>query len=375
MGLSAPKRRGKLSQDPNNTSWSNSTTNYGHRILTAQGWQPGEYLGAQNASHSKHYTAANASHIRVLLREDNLGLGAKVGGKANAESFGLNTLAGIFGRLNGKSDGEIQKQQDSLRDAELRTYQAQKYGFMNFVRGGVLVGDRIEEGQTTDVVISPVAAAVKTGEKRKLVDDGEQTSEQGRPLMKAVHIGPSGGPGEPTTSSNSNKAGKSKMKGILKAENSDTIFENSTSNSEAITDTDAKAAKRAAKAARRADKEKRQRDRDSRSTPCENPDSDRARLKQEKRARKEERRKRKEQKRLAPAQGSLQSSTGTSDTAANQEISSATTSGTSTPTLFSGGGRGGRALLRHRYIQQKRLASANAQALNEILMIQAPVPA
>ena len=83
--------------------------------------------------------------IKVLLREDNLGLGAKVGGKSNAETFGLTTLSGIFGRLNGKSEAEVQKKQEDLRDAGLRSYQATRYGFMNFVRGGLLVGDKMEE--------------------------------------------------------------------------------------------------------------------------------------------------------------------------------------------------------------------------------------
>ncbi|KXL51401.1 MAG: hypothetical protein FE78DRAFT_135907 [Acidomyces sp. 'richmondensis'] len=345
MGLSAPKRRGKLSQDPNNTAWSNSTTNYGRRILAAQGWQPGDYLGAQNASHSQHYTAANASHIRVLLREGNLGLGAKIGGKAHAESFGLSTLAGIFGRLNGKSDGDIQRQQDDLRDADLRTYQAQKYGFMNFVRGGLLIGDKIEEDKRADLTLPTVGREVSVGKKRKLGDDSEETGRH------------------------------SKSKDSVKDDNPDTISEVSTHNTEGIADIEAKAAKRAARAARRADKEKRSQDHESRQTPDEKADSDRARLKQEKRARKEERRKRKEHKRLALAQKSLGSPTGASDSMVHQESTSATTSGTSTPSLVSDGNRGGRNLLRHRYIQQKRLASANAQALNEILMIKASVPA
>lgn len=375
MGLSAPKRRGKLSQDPNNTAWSNSTTNYGRRILAAQGWQPGDYLGAQNASHSQHYTAANASHIRVLLREGNLGLGAKIGGKAHAESFGLSTLAGIFGRLNGKSDGDIQRQQDDLRDADLRTYQAQKYGFMNFVRGGLLIGDKIEEDKRADLTLPTVGREVSVGKKRKLGDDSEETGDQGKQSKKSRYTCLTSLPGELPSSSKPNKGRHSKSKDSVKDDNPDTISEVSTHNTEGIADIEAKAAKRAARAARRADKEKRSQDHESRQTPDEKADSDRARLKQEKRARKEERRKRKEHKRLALAQKSLGSPTGASDSMVHQESTSATTSGTSTPSLVSDGNRGGRNLLRHRYIQQKRLASANAQALNEILMIKASVPA
>ena len=46
-----------------------------------------------------------------MLRDDNLGIGAKVGGKVNADTFGLSTLSGIFGRLNGKSEVEVEKQE------------------------------------------------------------------------------------------------------------------------------------------------------------------------------------------------------------------------------------------------------------------------
>ena len=109
-----------MSNDPNNTNWSKSLDTYGHKILSAQGWTPGDYLGAKNASHSDHYTAANASHIRTLLREDNLGLGAQIG-KGNADTFGLSLFSGVLGRLNGKSDAQLEKQQSALRDAELRT--------------------------------------------------------------------------------------------------------------------------------------------------------------------------------------------------------------------------------------------------------------
>ena len=108
MGLAGPRKRSKLSHDPNNTAWARSTDSFGHKILTAQGWKPGDYLGARDAEHASHYTAANASHIRVLLKDDNLGLGARrsggsgAGGGANAETFGLSQLAGLLGRLNGK---------------------------------------------------------------------------------------------------------------------------------------------------------------------------------------------------------------------------------------------------------------------------------
>ncbi|TKA76544.1 hypothetical protein B0A49_01800 [Cryomyces minteri] len=144
MGLSGPKNRTKISRDPNNTNWSRDTEGFGQKILKSQGWTPGQFLGAENAPHASHYSAANASHIRVLLKDDNLGLGASRR-KDNAETFGLSVFQGLLGRLNGKSDAELEREQKVQRDRDLALYQGQRWGLKNFVSGGLLVGDKIEK--------------------------------------------------------------------------------------------------------------------------------------------------------------------------------------------------------------------------------------
>ncbi|KAK5011648.1 hypothetical protein LTR28_010357, partial [Elasticomyces elasticus] len=141
MGLSGPKKphyltelsfsRNKFSSDPNNTKWSRDTDSYGHKILASQGWKPGSHLGAKNAAQASHYTAASSSHVRVLLKDDNLGLGAQRG-KSNADTFGLSTFSGILGRLNGKSEVQVQKEQAVQRDVQLASYHGQRWGRMNF---------------------------------------------------------------------------------------------------------------------------------------------------------------------------------------------------------------------------------------------------
>ncbi|KAK4553025.1 telomerase inhibitor [Recurvomyces mirabilis] len=345
MGLAGEKRRGKLAQDPNNTAWSKSTDGFGHRILSQQGWKPGDYLGAENAAHGDHYTAANASHIKVLLREDNLGLGAKLGGAGNAETFGLSTLSGIFGRLNGKSEAEVEKQQSSLRDAELRTYQSQKYGHMNFVRGGLLVGDKIEELQdklavkTIDSQNAAVDQLSATKKKRKVESDASEIDD-GKPSEKRRR------------KADIDSALPEVVEGLVTGESSKS--------------TD----KELLKAAKRLRKEKRRAAKQDEPTEVEN---EKARLKQEKKARKEERRLRKEQKRLGKAAKSadddLTCSTTASSSALTTPVVSELPSGTSTPT--SGLFAGSRHAVRQRYIMQKRAASMDPKALNEILMIKA----
>lgn len=89
----------------------------------------------------------------MLLKEDNLGLGAKRG--KQEDNIGLAQLADIYGRLNGKSDVQIKKDQDARQDLASKLYVQQKFGHMPFVRGGFLVGDRIEEGEPYQIKQEP----------------------------------------------------------------------------------------------------------------------------------------------------------------------------------------------------------------------------
>ncbi|KAA6415446.1 MAG: hypothetical protein FRX48_00161 [Lasallia pustulata] len=146
MGLADSRKRAKLSHDPNNTLWSRSTTNFGHKILTAQGWTPGDYLGIQDAPHARLHTEANASHIRVALREDNLGLGAKrKSGQSDGQCTGLDAFQDLLGRLNGKTEVDLEKEQKSRDDLKRAIYTGNRWGSVRFVSGGLLVGDEIQK--------------------------------------------------------------------------------------------------------------------------------------------------------------------------------------------------------------------------------------
>jgi Pin2-interacting protein X1 len=118
-------------------------------MLLSQGWTPGSILGAKDAAHSAHYTAANASHIRVLLKDDNLGLGAQRG-KAEGQNFGLLGFNDLLGRLNGKDEVVIQQEQQKRVEIGKILYAQQRWGGTRFVSGGLLVGDKIEEKTDSD---------------------------------------------------------------------------------------------------------------------------------------------------------------------------------------------------------------------------------
>ncbi|KAK8126629.1 Protein PXR1 [Apiospora kogelbergensis] len=137
MGLAGVKTRRKLAFDPNNTKWSRDETTFGQKILRSHGWEPGQFLGAQDSSHSDLHSAASAAPIRVTLKDDTLGLGAKVRQKQADETF--------LGRLNGKSDDTIKKEQTLRAEIKTSTYVERKFGLMRFVKGGLLVGDQMTD--------------------------------------------------------------------------------------------------------------------------------------------------------------------------------------------------------------------------------------
>lgn len=139
-------RRLKLSNDPNNTKWSKDTGGFGHKIMTSQGWQPGEYLGAKDAPHAEFHTEANASHIRVQLKDDTLGIGAKKGsGLEQGECVGLDVFQMLLGRLNGADEDELAREQRSREDLKRAIYTEKKWGSIRFISGGFLIGDKIQD--------------------------------------------------------------------------------------------------------------------------------------------------------------------------------------------------------------------------------------
>lgn len=373
--------RGKLSTDPNNTAWAKSTTSFGHKMLSKQGWKPGDFLGAENASHASHYTAANASHIKVMLREENLGIGAKIGTQ-NAETFGLSMFSGLLGRLNGKEEDRavMQKKEETLRDVQLKL----KYGNMNFVSGGMLVGDKMQEVKTDlGHLKDGGVATVQESKKRKAGSDGSEEDEKSaKKRRKAEEKRRKAEEKEKKKKkekkTNGTAAAIKEMKRQRKLEAGSDIPPSSKESPEQEADSssttsssseDEQESKRRKKAERKTSRSPKR----TTSSSSDAKDDEKARLKEEKRARKEERRKRKEEKRAKRAAKALKSSSTiitktTTTTQPGSTTESETQSGTSTPTFL-----GGRQAVRHRYIMQKRMAGASAQALQEIFMMKPQV--
>ncbi|EGX92039.1 G-patch RNA maturation protein [Cordyceps militaris CM01] len=328
------KSRNKISNDPNNTKWMRDTTTFGQKILRAQGWEPGQFLGAQDAPHAALHSAASASYIRVVLKDDMKGLGFDRA-KAN-EVTGLDVFSDVLSRLNGKSDAAVQEDKDARLAVKTHRYVEMRWGPMRFVRGGLLVGDKLQEAEESA--------------------ESESAGDRGVEEAKAK------------------KEKKSKKrKAEAEAEDADTE----------VTEETEKKRRRKDGEGDKADKKKRSKDekkekKKSSKPKVESDDSDdtgsdekaaRKKARKERKAMKKERREKKEEKRRrkvakAAAAGSPDSSDSDSDSGATASATPATTSGTSTPL-------GNRNFSRSRIIAQKRRAIMDTKALAQIFMIKA----
>ncbi|KID77384.1 PinX1- protein, partial [Metarhizium brunneum ARSEF 3297] len=165
MGLLAEKQsRSRISKDPNNTKWTRDTKTFGQKILRAQGWEPGQFLGAQDAAHSELHTAANASYIRVALKDDMKGLGYN---KAKEDEVtGLDVFSDLLSRLNGRSEESVEDERQARLVVKTNRYVEAKWGPMRFIRGGLLVGDEIKVESTSEES-TPTSEVDERGKKSK----------------------------------------------------------------------------------------------------------------------------------------------------------------------------------------------------------------
>lgn len=295
-----------------------------------------------------------------MLREDNLGLGAKIGTQ-NAETFGLSMFSGLLGRLNGKEEDQaaLKKKEESIRDVQLKL----KYGNLNFVRGGLLVGDKMCEVKTD-------LGHLKEGGKKRKVSDAEDDEDEEAESSKAAKKRRKEEKKQKAT--NGTAAAIKEMKRQRKieaggaAENIPSTSDIPSREAESTSDSTSSSEDEKPSSSKRSKKSSRKESKRSEDGNVIDKD-EKARLKAEKRQRKEERRKRKEEKRAKRAAKEAKKDSKSSSAVAS-ESETATASGTSTPTFM-----GGRQAVRHRYIMQKRMAAGSAQALKEIFMMKPQV--
>lgn len=253
----------------------------------------------------------------------------------------MSGFQGILGRLNGKSVTEVKKEEATRRDVQLRLYTGQRYGFLNFVSGGFLVGDTIKRDNPSerdaqpsmwlDSIEEPHKLLPKSS-KRKRAAEGENNAAgfkiHAKRLKKATDHG---------SDEEMEKAPEAFDEGDIPQEPEVRSKK-----------TKMRAERRALNDARRAKKEEREQ------------------RKAGKEARKEERRQRREERRQRrlTKQGKERNETGQEE--AEPEPNPVSADATSAQVLSSRASPYGRQALRKRYIQQKKMASLDTQALKEV---------
>lgn len=343
--------RRKINKDPNNTKWTKDENTFGQKILRAQGWQPGQFLGAQDAPHSELHTAANASYIRVVLKDDMKGLGFSK--SKEDEVTGLDVFQDLLSRLNGKTDDAIVEDQQARLAVKTHHFVEQRYGPMRFVYGGLLIGDEMKEledkntekpetSSDEDVAMesapTPKESKKEKKSKKRKASDEEEDESSSR-----------------DTDSKSKKRRKEERK-LKEADGDDTKVKKKKekkekkdksrkkSSTEASDDEDATE-----------ERSKKRKSKKDKSGSSEGSDEEKVKDKKSKKEKKEKKKRKKEEE---------AASTADSTPAASVPGSGVTTpSGTSTP-------RGSRNFVRSRFIAQKRQAFLDPKALNQVCLPQ-----
>ncbi|KAI4592014.1 telomerase inhibitor [Pestalotiopsis sp. 9143b] len=358
MGLAGKKNKRKLNEDPNNTKWSRDETTFGQKILRAHGWQPGQYLGAQDAAHASMHSKASSAPIKITIKDDNLGLGAKIRQKQAEECVGLDIFKDLLGRLNGESDESIAKKQAVRSEIKTSLYVERKFGPMRFVKGGLLVGDQITEllkqnktdkaaettessaDNTDDAAQTKPEKKEKKSKKRKAEDTGdsvgaETDSAEGKKKKKKKRSKDDAAELEQEQSSDAERKRRKKEKKEKKAKEAQTDAEDDSTETKSKSKKDKK------------DKKKRK------EAKSDEPSEESAEL-----SKKEKKKKRKQQEEEAAS-----ASTTVTVSAVASGVSTPTGTGTSTPQPLS------RHMVRSRNIASKRMAMGDMAALQQIFMV------
>ncbi|KAK7923399.1 hypothetical protein PG985_007470 [Apiospora marii] len=351
MGLAGQKTKRKLAFDPNNTKWSRDETTFGQKILRSQGWEPGQFLGAQDAAHADLHSAASAAPIRITLKDDTLGLGAKVRQKQSDECTGLDVFKDLLGRLNGKSDDTIKKEQTLRSELKTSTYVERKYGLMRFVKGGLLVGD-----QMTDLLKKEEPVAVKE----------DPVKEESKDEL-SLRLVPAQGDDE-TSKSKEKKSKKRKAEDSEGAEEPEVKKEKKSKKSKRDeTEEERKARKEKKKAAKKSkteEAEDEEKSKSKKSKKRKNEAADEAdSVSEEASDSKKKQKKEKKRKQREASDASSEEAAVASVTVASTPTATPVESGTSTPQVLS---------TRH-FVRSRNIASKNraldAAALAQIFMV------
>lgn len=324
-------RSTKIGKDPRNTYWSKDTSRFGHTYLANLGWTPGENLGDTTSSYhsSGHITDASSTGVKIVLKDDNLGIGAKKGAQHD-ECTGLLGLQGLLGRLNG--DTKMIEQVKNEEERQKNDWIASKWG-MKFVRGEIWVADdlttlrkKLDEGRAEKAA---ELKAKEEAEKPAAMEESGKTKKRKRSEDKKA----------------SKKTSSSDMKSSSSSgESTSASTSKSTSAAPSEDESESQARRRKRKEEKEAKKERKEK-------------------RAEKRSEKEQRKGKRAEKRLKQKKrkaGEDVSSDSSSDSESDATPSRSVTAASA---------MNGRHALRARFIAAKRSAMLDQASLNEVYSI------
>lgn len=191
--------------------------------MSAQGWAPGDRLGAKDAAHAEHLTSASLTHIKVTLKDDTLGLGARL--SREGQPTGLDAFKGLLGRLNGKSEEELTREQRKRDDVHLARYVALKFPEVRFVRGGLLAQEKLQrlpdpapKKETKDVASDSDSAENTESAPEKSSKSKSKSKEKSKEKSSKKSSKKSRSQSDEADSSSSDKKKKSKKSKKRKAD-------------------------------------------------------------------------------------------------------------------------------------------------------------
>lgn len=328
-------------------------------------------MGAQDSAHSQLHSAASLTPIKINLKDDTLGLGAKIRQKQSDECTGLDFFKDLLGRLNGKSEEALEQQRQVRSEIKTNLFVERRYGPMRFVSGGFLVGDQkmqelvdnqpasmpikeesVSEGSEAEAAKKDKSKKEKKSKKRKASeseesDPSDSKSEKKRKKRSKADEGADVNHAEIEESTRKRKDKKRK-----KSEHAEKTQEEEESSKLVESEVKRKKSKKSKDASLQPALS------NGSADVSENDASDKARRKEKKREKK--------RKQANSAEASEATSTAQSSIVTPQDSGTSTpiNTGNSTPQALSARHRA-----RSRNIASKRMAFSDMQALNQVHQI------
>lgn len=306
------------------------------------------------------------------MKDDTLGLGAKILQKQSDECTGLDAFKDLLGRLNGKSEETLDKERQMRSEIKTNLVIERKFGPMRFVSGGLLVGDHMKMAELVDNKLesAPIKAESISG-----ADDVESAKKEKREKKDKKSKKRKASEPEEADTSDGKREKKRKKRSIVDEALGDNHIEVGES-TKAKKDKKEKKLRRSGKALEEEDtapvepKTKRKKSKKPKDTPrqdslsTDSTETSKDATVERTRKKDKKRDKKREQADGIEANGVTAAPASSITTSATPLVSGSSTpsnAGTSTPQALSA-----RHLARSRYIASKRLAFSDVRALNQV---------